>query len=827
MDCSTTHTATDTANSEKTSSPVHTCADYGNGFFPSITCNPIQFDFLGAADGTRLTKRFVCTNTRVEVEPYPHVRDVTSHSARASTPDELFQLLLEHAQQGHCLLKGTLSRPAVRESRAGLTQAEAPTRWLLLDLDFDSGWDSVDDFLADLNPAWADVSYIWQHSSSAGIRCEPGLRGHLWLMLDGPVVPASVKLWLKERNLNVPGLQQHLRLTASGMSLKWGLDVSTCQNDKLIYIAPPILEGLDDPIRERIVLVRKDRDFAPVPPCNILPASVDTQTDRIVAELRAAAGMPRRKPKYQEDRDLRLLANPEQATVKGIKSARGFVYLNLNGGDSWGYYFPEDNPDILYNFKDEPLVRLQALAPDFYANYKRQLKRSKFPDVQPYVFRNMLTDTYFNLLYSKSEDRILLLGKVSTKDRMQDFLAQYGEVLPDPIPDWTVEFNPTTTKVIDPTARWINLFDPTDYLRHGGDVEACPQIPPIIDKVLTSVVGGCDLTKEHFLNWLACLVQTRKHLGTAWILHGVPGTGKGLLVSKVLTPILGPKHVTEWTTKEFDDPFNAPLERTCLLWLDEFKASSARNSDSLMSRLKHLITEPTLPVRAMRSETIERPHFVNVIIATNFPDPIPLDDSDRRFNVAPAQERALQITQQEVASIENELWLFASYLMHAPADLGRARQILKNAARESMTECSQSDDHQFFNALHMGDLDYFLGFLSGDVPSSELTRFHGHREAITRWCESYLENPGHPVKCTNNQLRAVFTFTTGQELSLAKFGRLASRHRLPFKTLHFGGNVKQRGLAVPFHTTDLDAVNEVLTLARTHGLRLIPGGKPS
>jgi hypothetical protein len=52
--------------------------------------------------------------------------------------------------------------------------------------------------------------------------------------------------------------------------------------------------------------------------------------------------------------------------VSGVRRARGFVYLNLNGGDSWGYYFPESNPEILHSFKGEPPVRLADIAPDFW-----------------------------------------------------------------------------------------------------------------------------------------------------------------------------------------------------------------------------------------------------------------------------------------------------------------------------------------------------------------------------------------------------------------------------------------------------------------------------
>jgi hypothetical protein len=44
---------------------------------------------------------------------------------------------------------------------------------------------------------------------------------------------------------------------------------------------------------------------------------------------------------------------------------------------------------------------------------------------------------------------------------------------------------------------------------------------------------------DHFLNWLAFILQHRDRTKTAWVLHGVPGTGKGLLTNDILRPIFG------------------------------------------------------------------------------------------------------------------------------------------------------------------------------------------------------------------------------------------------------------------------------------------------
>jgi len=52
--------------------------------------------------------------------------------------------------------------------------------------------------------------------------------------------------------------------------------------------------------------------------------------------------------------------------ITEMKVERGFVYFNLNGGDSWAYYHPENNPDYILNFKGEPAYLTKELLPDYW-----------------------------------------------------------------------------------------------------------------------------------------------------------------------------------------------------------------------------------------------------------------------------------------------------------------------------------------------------------------------------------------------------------------------------------------------------------------------------
>jgi hypothetical protein len=326
----------------------------------------MQLTFLAASDRTPMAKSFVRSAGALATTPYPLVKRFWSFSRNATDLDQLYALLVAHGEAGHCQLKGPLDRPLRHESRAGRTDPSTPTQLLVLDLDTDQGFESIDAFLEAIG--LAGVSYVLHHSSSAGITAKPGLRAHVFIQLATPVAPAQLKLWLRQLNLSVPALRDQVSLSLNGMTLLYPLDVMVNQNDRLLFIADPVVEGLVDPLAgRRFALCERGIESVDLRTDHLDPGAVQRETDALIAELRARAGLPERTARYVAlPSGGRLLANPEPATVTGVRRARGFVYLNLNAGDSWGYYFPESNPEILHSFKGEPPVRLADIAPGLW-----------------------------------------------------------------------------------------------------------------------------------------------------------------------------------------------------------------------------------------------------------------------------------------------------------------------------------------------------------------------------------------------------------------------------------------------------------------------------
>ena len=399
------------------------------------------------------------------------------------TIDEFYQALVSHSSSGHCLLKGLLDEPLTRKRRKGHTDRGAPTRWIVLD----------NDHLHDLEPqallnliGFNDVDHIVQYSASAGI--VSGKMGyHIFVLLDDEYTPEQLKLWLKHQNLVVPEIRKAFLLARTNQSLKWPIDISVCQNDKLIYISPPVLgPGVEDRFTgERIQLVQGNQRHAQIDISLINQEWLSAQEQKVINELRQKKDLPSKKIKTRHVYNYDVVSNPDTAQVTGVKEDGDFIRLNINGGDSWAYYHPTTNAEILYNFKDEPKYLIRELLPNYYKEAKemaitkkieqiQQIDKSKTNDylvnqLQYFIdcqnssalaylaFRDEETDQYHIGYNNYGTGRHKFLP-TSSKDKIKDYLKQKGRPKPELIETWEYAFKPQCEEVFSPK----NLFIPVN-----------------------------------------------------------------------------------------------------------------------------------------------------------------------------------------------------------------------------------------------------------------------------------------------------------------------------------------------------------------------------
>src|SRR5574343_160367 len=560
-----------------------------------------------------LTKTYIFSASGYDHTPYPLTAEFTSHLEHVTSIEDLYVALVAHASVGHCLLKGNLQRSLKHESRAGLTAAE-PTELLVVDLDgLDLQGRTLDELLTDLG--LGNTSYVLQYSASYGIK--PGFNAHGFFLLKSPVAAEYLKSWFKWKNLSLPFLRNQISLTRTGVALHWPLDCTVGQNDKLIYIAPPTITGKEDPVKERITLNIREKSHVTL---DMPPSGLDEQANDLIRQLRSASGLKEHKLAvvYSKTYQVETLKNPDHVSITGVKRNGDFTYVNINGGDSWGYYHNTIKPEILHNFKGEPLYLLREIAPEYHKEAKLYARTVRIAAHRPqelngkpqrWVINRRDEGKYYKVTYIPNSG--VTLDPAQTLKHVEDWCISHNILIPEAIEDWDVVFDPTSVNPVDVRFKRINLYQPTIYKLNTTADEDCPED---YMRLLTYVCGDSEVATKRFINWLAYIWQTGKKPKTAWALHGTYGTGKGRL-AKVLSALFGPQFVVT-SPEAVSEFFNAAIERAQILWIDEVTTDAWDNS-KITPKLRNWITEDEIPMRAMRKDMRNAKNYMGIIISAN------------------------------------------------------------------------------------------------------------------------------------------------------------------------------------------------------------------
>jgi hypothetical protein len=753
--------------------------------------------------------------------PYPNAYEVTSMVEQVADLPQFEDALKRHAQQWHCLVKGKLSRQLVSESRAGTTDSTAATDWICLDIDglpeipaAKNANAQVDLVLDTLG--LGDVSYILQWSASYGVE-NKAIRAHVFMLLAKPAAAPLIKQWLIHLNHMVGMLRSAMKLTKTGNAISWPLDVSACQNDKLIYIAPPTLKGgIKNLFPRGGRILRIDKDQAAVTlPTDFSTAKNRELTDIRIAELRAADGLPKRKNTYKMVGNTEVLAKPDSCTISEMKQERGFVYFNLNGGDSWAYYHPENNPDFIHNFKGEPAYLTKELLPEYWEQLTAQGSRADSQGRSFLAFCDRATSAYWRGTYDAPNDA-LELHTAKNETQIRHFAKQHGMPLGDYIPEWDLIFDPHDNVRVDHATKRVNRFTLSQYMR--ATARQVKAIPTTINRVIDHVLGHDPAVIEHFINWLAFILQERDRTLTAWVLHGVPGTGKGILIKHILQPIFGAPHVTMRRMEELNEPYNHFMEQALIVFVDEMQAKALHNEEGVMAKLRNFITESQITIRGMFRNAYDARNYTNWIFASNKPDPVAIPENDRRMNVAKYQPKRLDVTDKDLVKIEAELQAFHDYLLYYQVDKQAARTVLDTADRNTLISISASSVDTATSALLEGDFQFFVD----QMPSSdayktnalEMNRVEDYRKVLTALLDRTNTATG-ACAITRDELRTMFDYAVGDmPKSPNKFTSLLKHHRLHMTNVRVA-NATPRGIYVEWQNrTSWAAYTRAISVAK-------------
>ena len=430
---------------------------------------------------------------------------------------------------------------------------------------------------------------------------------------------------------------------------------------------------------------------------------------------------------------------------------------------------------------------------------------------------------------------------------IKDYFADYGHVPPDVMPQVEYRFAPNDDRGYAPLDRFVNRFSPTEYLDRPGDLPSeydgitlgdaamLKELCPSIYKVIFSMVGAVDEELEYFINWFAYIVQKRTKTGTAYILHGTSGTGKGLFHTHIAAPLLGKKYVFNLSLSNLLDMSNLWAATSLLVLIDEFRMGDFTQESRINNTLKRLITEDRISIRAMRKDFVEMDTFTSFIFASNDTDLIEIPEGDRRFNVCPAQQTKLFTRYPELrfdptAKLDKELPAFAAFLDTWRIDEQAATSVRETEAKDRLRQSAMKTHDTFLQAVRLGDLDYFMDFLHEQpitdkeialkIPYDNIMKKAVQTVGITKASPAAAMIEEHLLPLTD--LCIMYARIFGKEVHARSMAKMLDRHRIPSHRGRVSGTVRMH-VKVPWslaHYAYEDVVKTVLSDTEYNNLAL-------
>jgi hypothetical protein len=222
------------------------------------------------------------------------------------------------------------------------------------------------------------------------------------------------------------------------------------------------------------------------------------------------------------------------------------------------------------------------------------------------------------------------------------------------------------------------------------------------------LANGDPKSFKYIIKWITWTLQNpEKHAEVALVFRGGRGTGRGMF-GRALKSIFGQHGIHISSREHFVGRFNAHMMDCALLFADEAIQPKDKQAESL---LKHMITEPTLPIEKKGIDVFEVLNALKIIIVSNEDWVIPAGIDERRFAMFNVAETYKQ----------NKGYFTALY---AEIDEGGIAAMMYDLLNMDLKEWHPRDDVPKTAALHEQQLHslppldaWWLGLLeSGELP---------------------------------------------------------------------------------------------------------------
>ena len=412
------------------------------------------------------------------------------------------------------------------------------------------------------------------------------------------------------------------------------------------------------------------------------------------------------------------------------------------------------------------------------------------------VFRDIITDKYYLGEMSKAQDRYGF--NVIGKHNIPNALATRDIPIPDLYPE--MEFYPdfASDEIVDLERGFVNKYVVPDVLSKSIVPGTGLAVPKYTGMLTKHICGDDQDVYDLLINHLAFMVQKRVKMRVAFLFQGTQGTGKGFWFNFVLAQIFGRNYCAAVLQKVFVKEFNLFLESNFCILVDEVEANFSETNNEITRVLKQVIADTHISVEGKGVDIRNGKNNANIFFATNKRNGVHIEPGDRRFIVAPRQEKKIYDmpwwTDDEamIELLKSETEEFIAYLKSYQIDLSKVNRPFDNPAKEALIDLSKTNADYFFDAVKEGNWEW----LSENIVPDPLPM------SMSCNIENILSRIKHESRVSRDDLNDIYNNIHGKQLLPGGFTRLCKLHGLAIKQLWID-NANKIGVEVSWDLPDL------------------------